>query len=251
MAPRGDVSTRTHVGEVVVLEGTWSVDGQPRPDGETCMDEITLDRPLVVLDKHDDVLRDGRGQGAHPIIGDARRVCTWVWNGASPNDAPLIPSGSHVVVRGTPWPPMIGLHPRAVLLFDTDLLSATPPPAPVPPGVVGNGDHVFFVRSVDERTRTLGLDLAFLFYGEAARAFALQHGEPAPASGHAIADERGELRLLVLPPPDDDFHGPARLEPGSGWRTIPLADLVNGKPFLVQVRDGRVRSFKELDFVPR
>ena len=129
----GDVSVAPQTASIVerapiTLGGTYVALDARAPelgDENACEDSLVLDAPVHLVDAKGKPARDGRGLGAHPVIGDANKVCLGAWKG---EDHPLLPSGSHLVVQGTLTGPIVRSNPRAILMFDTAITSVTPPP---------------------------------------------------------------------------------------------------------------------------
>jgi hypothetical protein len=246
-------------GKTLVIEGILGApEERHAPDASACFAPVKLDAPLEVVDEHGVVLTDGRGNGPHPTIGNAKRICLWSWKDWHSNDGWMIPWGSHIVARGNLWPPMIGRHPRALLMFDTELLSATPPRETVPAGKMPDGDTVAYIRkhepaSGDDRGQVLQLDVAFLYYGDAAQKLAQERGDTLPPGRiWYLVDQSPQLRPWTLPPLGPGVEWPRRLvaSPGGGfgWRTIDEKDLVSDTPFLVTIEKGKLTSFRQLSF---
>lgn len=249
---RSDIATTADEEKPVVLEGIYFAPEEARRaegDEEACTDPVTLERPVRVLDKAGKPLKDGRGTGAHPTIGEAKRVCLWSFKGYEQGRKTMLPRGSRVVLRGKLSGPMTRQQPRAILVSDVEILSAVPASTTAPPNAFPDGDSVVFVRKVDAATRTLGLDLAYLYYGDAAEKLATERGEKLPSGQRwYIANDSPQLRSLVLQAPGPTSVGPKRLE--GGWRSVSLDELSRepDTPYIVTFEGGVLKDFRQITF---
>ncbi len=246
LAARTDISTRLQTDKEAVIEGTWTVSQDNEAEG--CSPEIVLDHPTPVFDEKGKPLTDGRGLGRHPKMTPASHLCPWTWKDGT-NAMPMLPSGSRVVVRATPTPPIRDHHPNMVLLFDLQLLSASPPVAAVP-AELPDGQYVVFVREAEPHV--VRADLAFLYYGEAAQKLAEErHAKTSGHPPHYLADDRHELRTIPLRRGETAggmTFSPLRLEP-RGWVSMSLAECIESEaPFIVEMKHGFAVDMRKVDY---
>jgi hypothetical protein len=201
--------------EDVVLEGTFNPLSEEKKEGNEC-DSLHFGSPIRVVNK------DGSDADPHPKPGGTTRVCLWSWKEPKEwSGAHMLQRNSRVKVKGHVSPPLRSHHPRVILLMDMVLLSALPPAVESPPSRWAEGESFVIVRKVDPTTRTLSLDLAFLFYGEEAKRIARLKGRTLPdGRSWYVVNTSNQLRTIVMP----DKARPLALD-GSGWRTVKLEDL--------------------------
>jgi len=231
------------------FEGTFNTPDErtrKETDQSACREAVKLDFAIHVVDDKGQTSRDGRGVGAHAVIGDTARICVWSWKKKVKDGAPpMIPWGSHVVLRGNLSTPIVSHHPTALLLFDGEVASASPPPTPAPPNAFPDGDSVVLVKSRDAATGAVGLDLVYLYLGDDAQRMAAARGEKLPAGqSWLLVNDSPQLRSIVLEKPSPTSVSPKRLETanGGGWRSVPLEDLTKDPklPYIVRFEKGKL-----------
>jgi len=97
------------------------------------------------------------------------------------------------------------------------------------------------------------LDVAFLYYGDAAQKLAHDRGDTLPPGQiWYLVNESLQLRPWNLPALAPGVEWPHHLVAspggGSGWRTVDEKDFVSDTPFLVTIEKGKLTSFRQLSF---
>jgi hypothetical protein len=188
-----------------------------------------------------------------------RDFCLWTWTNSM--HPPALQLGSRIIVRGDVTPRIRSHHPNAIFLYETVVVSASPPAIETPAGRLPDGVSFGYVRDVDVTARTVAFDLAYLYFGDAAHRAARAHGKKmnetggSPTQDYFIVNDTPEVRTVHLAAAKD--FELSRLEPseggGGGWRTFPLEELrertASEPPYYITLSGGIASELHVVPFV--
>jgi hypothetical protein len=245
-APDASAKPQVRLGDTVTLTGTFD-NVKVGTDGEC--DAVRLPSPIRVLGKAG-VEAEGR---------QVRELCLWTW--VDSMHPPALQPGSRIIVRGSVTPRIRSHHPNAIFLYETVVVSASPPAIETPAGSLPDGVSFGYVRDVDVTARTVAFDVAYLYFGDAAHRAARAHGTKMdetganPTQDYFIVNDSPEVRTVHIAPAKD--FELRRLEPsqggGGGWRIYALEELrqrsASEPPYFVTLKGGIASELRVVPFV--